>query len=367
MRLTDVSGTPYWMAPEVIHDPDTGYSFQADIWCFGITAVQLAHGRPPFSRLPPSKSLIMKIKKRFGLSDYHEEKHKKDFKKKKFSKDFTDMVASCLDQDHSKRPYPDRLLEYSFFKNCKGLDFLFKKVFDALPNVEETFKETKGLHEGTSGQITGGVDVEEGEVNDSVGPSVETRRIGSWKFNEGEFELDPEFLTESKDDAVVKMVRFGDETIIPDTSIGFSESSGGPGDLEGLVGDHTGANTSGIEGIVEGFNKETVLEGLVGDHTGANTSAIEGIVDGFNRETALEGLVALKRSSDEQIRQVASVIVQLGGEADGEEQMVQRIENLMEELDLEKEKNFQLEKELENICTVISGSYNDSSAAADID
>ena len=71
------------------------------------------------------------------------EKHSKDFKNKKFSEEFKDMVASCLNQDPSKRPSADQLLEYSFFKNCEGLGFLFKKVFNGLPNVEERFEEAK--------------------------------------------------------------------------------------------------------------------------------------------------------------------------------------------------------------------------------
>ncbi|XP_011033352.1 PREDICTED: serine/threonine-protein kinase BLUS1-like [Populus euphratica] len=354
MRLTDVAGTPYWMAPEVIHDLDAGYSLEADIWSFGITALEIAYGRPPFSDLPPSKSLIMKIKKRLGFSNYHDEKYKKDFKDKKFSKEFKDMVASCLDQnkkfskefkemvascleqDPSKRPSADQLLEYSFFKNCRGLDFLFKKVFDGLPNVEETFKELKAL-QGTPSQITAGTDVEEEEERpESVGPSEKTRWISGWKLNEYEFNLVPEFSSDSEDDSVVKVVRFGGETIIPDTNIGFSVSSIGSSDLEGPVEDHTGENMSGIEGIVEDFNQVTVLEGLM----------------------------ASKRNLDEQRRQVARMIVLLGGEADGEEQLVQRIENLTRELDLEKEKNLKLEMELENIKTVISGAYNDASATA---
>ncbi|KAJ6708192.1 SERINE/THREONINE-PROTEIN KINASE FRAY2 [Salix viminalis] len=66
MRLNDVAGTPYWIAPEVIQDSNTGYSFKSDIWSFGVTALELAHGGPPFSYLPPSKSLMLKMKKRFG-------------------------------------------------------------------------------------------------------------------------------------------------------------------------------------------------------------------------------------------------------------------------------------------------------------
>ncbi|KAJ6425868.1 hypothetical protein OIU84_026446 [Salix udensis] len=303
MRLTDVAGTPYWMAPEVIHDSDTGYSLKADIWSFGIAALELAHGRPPLRDLPPLKSLLTKIKKRFGFSNYHDEKHKKDFKNKKFSKEFKDMVASCLDQDPSKRPSADQLLEYSFFKNCRGLDFF----------VEE----------------------EEERPESSVGPGEQTRRISGWKLNEDEFNLVPVFSSDSEDEEVVKLVRFGGETIIPDTNIGFTESSIGSGDFQGSVEDHTGENMSGIEGIFEGFD----------------------------RGTALEALMATKRSLDEQRRQVASMIVRFGGEADEEEQLRQRIENLMRELDLEKENNLRLKMELENITTLISGAHNDASAA----
>ncbi|KAL9401392.1 hypothetical protein Peur_005241 [Populus x canadensis] len=346
MRLTDLAGTPYWMAPEVIHS-HTGYSFKADIWSFGITALELAHGRPPLSHLPPSKSLIMKITKRFRFSDCHDENHKKSCRNKKFSKAFKDMVASCLDQDPSKRPCAAKLLKHSFFKNCKGLDYFVKNVLHGLPSVEERFKEAKVLS-GISSQS--GTDVEEEEEGDIDGDSViqhvKTRRISGWNFNEEGFELDPVFPTDSKNDSVVKQVRFGGESIIQNKKIEFSESDGS-GDL---VDSAKPSILNPPAPVKEEMNQ-------VGDHIGVNMSGVGGIVEGLNQVTMLEGLVALKRSLEEQRRHVAIIIGLLGGETDGEDQTVQMSENLKEELDIEKQKNLKLEMELEFIKIVISGAF----------
>ncbi|KDP40290.1 hypothetical protein JCGZ_02288 [Jatropha curcas] len=321
LMLTDVAGTPYWMAPEVIHS-HTGYSFKADIWSLGITALELAHGRPPLSHLPLSKSLIVKITKRFRFSDY--EKHKKD-KSKKFSKAFKDIVASCLDQDPSKRPSAEKLLKHPFFKNCKGLDLLVKNVLNGLPSVEERFKENKALY---GLDIKGSDNAEEEDEEEKCDNEiVKIRRISGWNFNEEGFELHPVFPT---DDSLVKQVRFGGESIIQDKKVELSESGESGGDSSGGIGDIEGSK-------------------------GKGDREIGGFVD---KETMVGGLMVLKKSLDEQRQKVANLIVMLGGEVSRDEQLVQAVERLSMELENEKHKNFELEMELEFLKHLISGAYN---------
>ncbi|GLT99449.1 hypothetical protein SLE2022_168870 [Rubroshorea leprosula] len=212
LMFTDMAGTPYWMAPEVIHS-HTGYSFKADIWSFGITALELAHGRPPLSHLPPSKSLLMKITKRFRFSDY--EKSKKP--KKKFSKSFKDMVGLCLDQDPSKRPTAEKLLKHSFFKNTRGSEFLMRNLLQGLPSVEDRYKASKIANKNIVG--------DDGE--DDHGEPTKTRRISGWNFNEDGFELDPVFPHDPKlsDSVGAKRVCFGGETIIPNLQLNKKSGS----------------------------------------------------------------------------------------------------------------------------------------------
>ncbi|KAH7726726.1 STE/STE20/YSK protein kinase [Aphelenchoides avenae] len=51
-----IAGSPYWMAPEVASS--LALVFASDIWSFGITAIELATQRTPYSHLEPDQALF---------------------------------------------------------------------------------------------------------------------------------------------------------------------------------------------------------------------------------------------------------------------------------------------------------------------
>uniref|UniRef100_A0A5B7A1S9 Protein kinase domain-containing protein n=1 Tax=Davidia involucrata TaxID=16924 RepID=A0A5B7A1S9_DAVIN len=162
-------GTPCWMAPEVLQ-PGSGYDFKADIWSFGITALELAHGHAPFSKYPPMKVLLMTIQNAPPGLDYDRDK--------RFSKSFKEMVAMCLVKDQTKRPTAEKLLKHSFFKHAKPLELSVKKLFADLPPL---WNRVKALQLKDAAQLA--LKKMPSAEQEAISQSEYQRGVSTWNFD----------------------------------------------------------------------------------------------------------------------------------------------------------------------------------------
>lgn len=121
-------GTPCWMAPEVIGRKH--YGTKADIWSFGITALELAQGRAPNSKLNPVKVLMRTMQDEPPQLDRTGGAHR-------YSKLMDDFVRQCLQKCPEKRPAADKLLAHAFFKQAKSPKYLISAVLGGLPPLAD--------------------------------------------------------------------------------------------------------------------------------------------------------------------------------------------------------------------------------------
>jgi len=132
---TTLCGSPCWMAPEVMLRawPEgrkaSGYDYAVDVWSLGITALELAKGRPPLADCAPSRVFSMVVKNPPPALE--------DVEKRKFSSHFKDFVSLCLQKDPSKRPSASKLLKHKFFRGKKSRDYLVSAVLSQVSTADE--------------------------------------------------------------------------------------------------------------------------------------------------------------------------------------------------------------------------------------
>ena len=122
-------GTPAWMAPELMEERE--YNEKADMWSFGITLIELATGKAPYSHFPPLKAILMTLKNPSPTLEIDEIQQS-------YSKSAKMVVDNCLSKDPSERASSSVLNDHPFFKKAKQPLSLVSNVhLDALPPLHE--------------------------------------------------------------------------------------------------------------------------------------------------------------------------------------------------------------------------------------
>ncbi|XP_056885296.1 serine/threonine-protein kinase 4-like isoform X2 [Takifugu flavidus] len=119
-KRNTVIGTPFWMAPEIIQE--NGYNCVADIWSLGITAIEMAEGKPPYADIHPMRAIFMiptNPPPTFRTPDL-------------WSESFQDFISQCLVKIPENRATATQLLQHPFIKTSKPISILRTLISDAM-------------------------------------------------------------------------------------------------------------------------------------------------------------------------------------------------------------------------------------------
>lgn len=167
-RRNTFVGTPFWMAPEVIDQLD--HSFSADIWSLGITAIELAVGKPPLSNLHPMKALFNIPRSAPPRLD------------KRFSPEFQDFVAQCLQFKPELRWTVLKLRKHPFFKRRSRqelLKFMHKRLPPTTPSISRQHINSKLSNKSSSSDVNTTNSDEFGTVSRSIAPARSSSSFAS--------------------------------------------------------------------------------------------------------------------------------------------------------------------------------------------
>lgn len=147
-------GTPCWMAPEVL-EQSGGYDYKADIWSFGITAIELAYGEAPYQRLHPLKVMKIIIEKDPPRID-----------RRKWGAEFVGLIECCLQKDPKKRPTMDELFQKHRKFFSKANEQPLAEILRSLPPLDQRIPPKPSW----------------GASKHDVADALERAASGSWDF-----------------------------------------------------------------------------------------------------------------------------------------------------------------------------------------
>ena len=114
------------MSPELIKG-EKAYDSKTDIWSFGILAMELADGEPPYISEHPTRLLykiVMNDPPRIN-------KHR--------TSDFQDFIDKCLDKDPTKRWTAEMLINHPFLAGAEDMREEWCRTFDAWYRTRDEF------------------------------------------------------------------------------------------------------------------------------------------------------------------------------------------------------------------------------------
>eukprot|EP01084_Bolivina_argentea_P318484 552321_1 len=129
-RGTDTqTGTPHYMAPEVMKK--LKYNYMADIWSFGITALELAFGTTPYTKFRNAMKITIQIcQEKPPTVDSMD-------KNNKFSGAFKKFISKCLVSEPKKRLSAQELLATGFIgKSTKDKEFMIENFVKYIKKVQ---------------------------------------------------------------------------------------------------------------------------------------------------------------------------------------------------------------------------------------
>ena len=113
-------GTVMYMSPERLGGEK--YSYESDIWSFGLTIMELATGRFPYNDDDDDNSEKKNKIRQYGFWELLTLINKNDpqLNPKEFSKEICNFISICLNKDRTKRPTAEFLLSHPFVTRARN-------------------------------------------------------------------------------------------------------------------------------------------------------------------------------------------------------------------------------------------------------